>query len=285
LQEDSIRVSYYQKTPSTCPVCNTIFKKEEMLTGRGRLIAKAITDELRRIYEPSKKAGEINPLIYAVTVCPECYYSAFAEDFNLINPDYLSIAKAQSVKRKSDVKLIFPVVDFKKPRNMFTGTAGYILAISCYSFHKKGVAPTFKKALSSLRAAWLFGDLDKKYPGQNYGRIKMMMYKKAMYYYELTIDYAQIGKEVIDHVKSFGPDLDKNYGFQGLLFISSLLLLKYGDRNDIEKRIQKLTDAKRIISKIFGLGNKSKEKPTHILELSKDVYKKINKEIEDLGGK
>ncbi len=281
-KDTQVRVSYYLKNPLTCPVCGNEFKKEEMLTGRGRLITKDITDELRRTYEPSKKAGELFPLIYPVTVCPACYYSAYIDDFQNINKGHIHIALSQRVKRAHDIKLIFPILDFIKPRNIFTGTASYILAISCYSFHQKECAPTFKKALSSLRAAWLFNDLDDRYPGQNYNLLKIMMYKKAIGFYERVIEYAQTGAERIDNVKNFGPDLDKNYGFHGLLFISSLLLYKYGDDEDREERIAKLQNAKRIISRIFGSGKSSKSKPSYIIDHSKDLYEQINAKIAEL---
>jgi uncharacterized protein (DUF2225 family) len=277
-----VKVSFYLKNPLTCPVCGTVFKKEEMLTGRGRLITKDINDELRRLYEPSKKVGEVFPLIYPVTVCPSCYYSAYSDDFPNIKVDYIEMALSQKVKRQHDIKLIFPIVDFNKPRNIFTGTASYILAVSCYSFHPKESAPTFKKALSALRAAWLFNDLERKYPNQNYEKVGLLMYRKAMEFYEQSIEYAQTGKERIDNIKHFGPDLDKNYGFQGLLYMGSILVYKYGEDPDPESRISKLESAKRTISRIFGSGKSSKSKPSFILDRSKELYDEITEKIEEL---
>jgi len=280
--ETEVKISYYLKNPVNCPVCGASFRKEEMLSGGGRLIAKDITDELRRNYQPSKKVGDVYPLNYPVEVCPECLYSAYIEDFYHIKEKYLSMALSQKTKRRLNIKLIFPIIDFTKPRNLFTGAASYILAVSCDSFHGKESAPTFKKALSSLRAAWLFNDLHKKYPDQNYDRLKYMMYRKAMIYYEKTVMYAQTGAERIDAVKNFGPDLDKNYGFQSVLFLSTLLLYKYGSEGTPEEQIEKLKRAKRIISKIFGSGKSSREKPSFILETSKDLYARITKKIEGL---
>ncbi|MBN2324430.1 MAG: DUF2225 domain-containing protein [Spirochaetes bacterium] len=279
-----VRVSYYLKNPITCPVCGDVFKKEEMLTGRGRLIARQTTDELRRTYEPSKKVRELNPLIYPVTVCPSCYYSAYPEDFPSIVKEHTGIALSQKTKRIHDISLFFPIVDFRRPRNLFTGAASYILAVGCYSFMPKDRAPSFKKGLSALRAAWLFGDLEDKYPGQNFGKLKRLLYCKAADFYERTIAYSQTGEERIESVKHFGPDLDKNYGFQGILFIASLLLFKYGQSSDTEERAHKLESAKRTISRIFGSGKSSKSKPSQILDLSKDLYEMIGTEIERLKG-
>jgi len=281
---EGVRVSYYLKNPITCPVCDALFKKEEMLTGRGRLIARSTTDELRRTYEPSKKAGELNPLIYPVTVCPSCYYAAYPDDFSSITREYTGIALSQKTKRAHDISLLFPIVDFRRPRNLFTGTASYILAVGCYSFMQKDRAPSFKKGLSALRAAWLFCDLEKKYPGQNYDRLKLLMYRKAAGFYERTIAYSQTGQERIESIKHLGPDLDKNYGFQGILFIASLLLYKYGQSPDSEERVKKLENAKRTISRIFGSGKSSKSKPSQILDISKDLYEMIGTEVERLKG-
>jgi len=278
-----LKVSYYLKNSLSCPVCRGQFKKEEMFSGGGRLIAGDINDELRRSYLPSKKVGEMYPLIYPVTVCPECLYAAYSEDFPLVKEKNKPAALSQKIKRQRDIKLVFPIVDFKKPRNLFTGAASYLLAVSSYSFLGRETAPTFKKGLSCLRAAWLFDDLNKKYPGQNYDRIKLILYKKAMSYYEKTVYIAQTGEERIDSVKIFGPDLDKNYGFQGVLFISTLLMFKYGDEESTEERIAKLEGAKRIISKVFGSGKSSKSKPSFILDTSKDLYEKLNEKIAELG--
>lgn len=280
----AVKASYFLKNPLTCPVCGTVFRKEEMLTGRGRLIARSTTEELRRTYEPSKKVGELYPLIYPVTVCPSCYYSSYSEDFSAIKQEYIGVALSQKTKREHDIKLLFPIVDFRRPRNLFSGTASYLLAVSSYSFAPKDRAPAFKKGLSCLRSAWLFEDLDRKYPGQNYDRLKLLMCRKAVGFYERAIAFSQTGEERIETVKHFGPDLDKNYGFEGVLFISSLLLYKYGESEDTESRILKLEYAKRTISRIFGSGRTSKSKPSQILDLSKDLYEQIGTEIERLKG-
>jgi uncharacterized protein (DUF2225 family) len=282
MAEQALKVSYYLKNPVLCPLCKTMFKKEELLSGGGRLIAKDITDELRRKYQPSKKFGEVNPLNYPITVCPNCLYAAYGEDFSQFPGENVPAALSQKVKREQDIRLVFPALDFTQPRDLETGTASYMLAIGSYSFHHMEVAPTFKKGLSALRCAWLLGDLHEKYPGQNYNRIAELMYLKAVEYYEQSIGYAQNGKERIDGIKNFGPDLDKNYGFQGVLYMYTLLLFKYGRSDAVDERINKLTAAKRIISKVFGSGKSSKSKPSFILEISKELYEKVSEKVEEL---
>jgi uncharacterized protein (DUF2225 family) len=282
MAEPGMKISFFLKNSIRCPVCGTEFKKEEMLSGRGRLITKNLTDELRRIYEPSKKAGEIFPLVYPVVVCPECLFATYHEDFQTIKPDMITAAFSQRVKREFEVKSIFPGIDFRQLRDLRTGAGSYVLAIGSYSFIDKEYAPTFKKGLSSLRAAWVFDDLQKKYPGRNYDRLKLMMYRKAIGYYDRSIKYGPTGEEGIDSIKSFGPDLDKNYGYSGFLFISSLLMFKYGDKSDKEERIAKLQNAKRIVSRVFGTGKSSKSLPSFILDNSKDLYEKIGEQVKEL---
>ena len=77
-------VTYFSKEELTCPICDSHFNGEEMRMGGGRLSAGELTDELRRRYQPTQKYGKVNPLLYPITVCPNCLYAA--DDF-----DYLSI--------------------------------------------------------------------------------------------------------------------------------------------------------------------------------------------------
>ena len=282
--EKEMKISYYLKNPIICPLCTTAFKREELLSGGGRLIAADLTDELRRIYEPSKKYGDIFPLSYPITVCPECYYATYHEDFLLIPPKHRPMALSQKVKRIHEVRMIFPVLDFTRPRDLVSGAASYLLSLASYSFHTWECAPTFKKGLSALRAAWTFEDLHKRDKNQGFDRFRDIMYRKAMDYYEKSIAYSQNGHEHIDGIKNFGPDLDKNYGYQGVLYMSTLLLYKYGSDEKREERIEKLTGAKRVISKVFGSGRSSKSKPSFILDISKELYEKVGEKVEELKG-
>ena len=52
---EELKISYFEKNPRTCPVCNKEFYHEMLLTGGGRLIAGNLRDDLRRTYEKSKK--------------------------------------------------------------------------------------------------------------------------------------------------------------------------------------------------------------------------------------
>jgi hypothetical protein len=73
-------------------------------------------------------------------------------------------------------------------------------------------------------------------------------------------------------LKSFGPDVDKNYGFDGVLYLAALLELKFGSKNDPVKRKEHLTYHRRSLAKMFGLGKSSKNKPGPLLEHARNLY-------------
>ncbi|MBP5752883.1 MAG: DUF2225 domain-containing protein, partial [Treponema sp.] len=80
-------------------------------------------------------------------------------------------------------------------------------------------------------------------------------------------------------VSNFGPDIDKNYGYDGVIYITGLLEYKYGQKKDLELRLKRLDEHKKAIARIFGLGKSSKEKPGPLLELAKSLYDKLGKEL------
>ena len=84
-------------------------------------------------------------------------------------------------------------------------------------------------------------------------------------------------------MKILGPDIDKDYGYDGVLYLNGLLDLLYGPKEDKEKRIKNLTTAKRYVAKIFGMGRASKKKPSALLDQARELYESINKELEQAG--
>jgi uncharacterized protein (DUF2225 family) len=74
-------------------------------------------------------------------------------------------------------------------------------------------------------------------------------------------------------MKTLGPDIDKDYGYDGVLYLNGLLDLLYGPREDKEKRIKDLTTAKRYVAKIFGMGRASKKKPSALLDQARNCMK------------
>ena len=279
---DTKKTTFFSKNPIMCPVCDTSFYKEDLLSGGGRLIAGELTEELHRTYEPSKKYGELYPLVYAVLVCPSCYYAAYQQDFHEVREEFIERLKEETDKRVQSVSLVFKDLDFTNYRGLKEGAASYFLAIMCYDLLDRHYSPTFKRALSALRAAWLLDSLHRKAFGENYDYLSRLFYRKARFFYIQSVEMAQNGQEPLEAKVNFGPDLDKNYGYDGLLYITGLLEYRYGPRQNREKRLKSLENAKRIVSKLFGTGKASKSKPSAILDKARELYDEMNKEIRQL---
>lgn len=278
--EESSRISFFAKNDTVCPVCGAKFKREELLTGRGRLIAGNLTDELRRNYEPSPKFGEVYPLIYTVSVCPQCYFAAYPSDFSPLPKGGAAAQLEEGTEaRVKGIEIIFPDLDFRTTRSLQEGIASYSLAITCYDAFPKESNPAIRQGISALRAAWLCGDLHRVYPGENYDYLSEVFYRKARFFYSLALQYDQDGTQNLALAGNLGPDLDKNYGYEGLLYLSGLLEYKYGTGDDPELRRKNLEYSKRALAKIFGMGRASKKKPSAILDKSKDLYNTISAEL------
>ncbi|HOJ50052.1 MAG TPA: DUF2225 domain-containing protein [Spirochaetota bacterium] len=289
--EDKKKISFFSKNETTCPVCNYSFKREEMLTGRGRLIAKDITPELRRTYEENTKFGEVHPLAYFITVCPACWYASPQRDFNNISPNNIDLVSNLIEYRRKIIQEIFApiIIDFEQERNLYSGAASYILSISCYSFFPPKESPTIKKGISSLRAAWLFGDMaakvlkeNKKELYERFLKIQEIMYEKARNYYNSAYDLALKGKEKLDGV-DLGPDIDKNYGYDGFIYIMNYLNYKMSYKEeDIVKKAEIYREIKKTIGKIFGIGKASKEKPGPLLNIVRDLYDEVSSHLQEI---
>ncbi len=281
--EKNPSITFYSKDQTQCPICNAKFKREELLSGGGRMIAGNLTDELRRLYEPSAKFGEIHPLVYTMTVCPKCHYSAFPQDFCVLDKESLNKIYEHMQARYESTKRLFSKLSYTGSRTLAEGAASYYLALLCYEDVDPKFSPTIKQGVCALRAAWLFAELGVKYPEENYGYISDLLYRKANFFYRRAIELESTGKEMIASLKSFGPDLDKNYGYDGVLYLSALLELKYGPRNDMARRVEILAYHRRSLAKMFGLGKSSKSKPGPLLELARSLYDRLVAELEGSG--
>jgi len=278
-EDRELKVSFISKKGYSCPACGDVFHKEELLSGGGRLIAGALTMELHRLFEPSAKYGEVYPLVYHAVVCPECWFASQEADFPNLPEARRGDALKDRDRRKSDTRLIFPDTDFSQPRTLVEGAASQYLVLRCYDFYGKTTSPTIKQGLAAIRTAWLLDDLDRKLPGQHYDWLATLFRKKAEYFYFEALTREQNGKEPMSGLKSFGPDLDKNYSYEGMLYMCAYLRYKYGPSHNDEERKASLEDARRTIAKLFGMGRKSKDKPGAFLELARKVYDTINAEL------
>jgi uncharacterized protein (DUF2225 family) len=278
--EKELKVSFLSKKEYECPVCGARFHKEELLSGGGRLIAGPMTEELHRLYEPSAKYGEIFPLIYQATVCPECWFAAMDQDFMELDGGGLMEAQNDREDRIRDVRRLLGNLDFSSPRDLAEGAASQYLVARCYGYFGKNFSPTIKQGLASLRAAWLFDDLDKRNPHQHYDWLATLFRRKAQFLYNEAIRREQSGRETLSAMKSFGPDTDKNYAYEGVLYLCAYLRYKFGPSEPEQRRLS-LEEARRTIAKIFGMGKSSREKPGPLLDRARQIYDSINRELNE----
>ena len=236
---------------------------------------------MRRLYQPSAKYGEIFPCIYHLTVCPKCLFTTFPQDFSIIDKEFALSLFKDVEKRYTLAKQLFRSFDFSKCRTLAEGALSYYLALNCYEAFDTRFSPRIKQAICAIRAAWLFSELDKKNKSENYGYVSSMLYKKATFLYRYAIDLETTGKEMIAGLKSFGPDIDKNYGYDGVIYMGALLEYKYGPREDAETRHKRMEYQKFALAKMFGLGKSSKEKPGPLLEASRALYDNLKMELKE----
>ncbi|WP_445435759.1 DUF2225 domain-containing protein [Candidatus Borreliella tachyglossi] len=279
------KISYFTKYEIECPLCSCKFRKEDLLTGSGRLISGQLKVDLKREYVKNEKYGDIYPRVYSIVVCPDCYLAAFPNEFNAISFANNKVKQLliSCEQNRKEIKSIFEDdLNFNKPRSLKEGAASYILAMMCYEYLDKAHNPTLNKAKCAIRSAWIFEDLHNENPNQNYNYLQKIFYYKAAYLYKLTIEKEQDNSEPITAEAVFGPDTDKNYGYDSALYLSGLLEYFYGNKENKEYRYNQLIEIKTILSKIAGMGKSSKEKPSILLDKIKEVYFNISKEIKNL---
>ena len=281
MEEKKLVSTFIAKTDTECPVCGHLFRKEEMMTGGGRLNAGDLTNELRRLYIPSKKYGEINPLIYYITICPHCFYAANNADFSEISDTIKEKIALEREERETELLKILPGLDFSASRSLIEGVASYYYALKAVDSFPASMSPSIKGGIYSLRAAWLCNDLHAKNPSENYDYLASIFYRKSRFYYLQAIAGEQDGSETMSGLKNLGPDLDKNYGYDGVLYIAAFLEYKFCSTEDPHKRKASLENAKKTIARIFGMGKASKNKPAAILENSKILFEKIKNELKE----
>lgn len=271
-------VSFLSKHIITCPACETTFQKEELQTGRGRINAGDLTIELRRLYIPTQKYGVVNPLIYPILVCPSCLYAGFSNDFQKTPSEAIQNIQAEEENRHALIKNVFgTTIDFTANRDTVSGLAAYLLSYAS-TIHLPPIAsPTAKRGLFSLRAAWLAEDLHISQKMDHFKELRDAFYYQAFINYESCLD-KQIRKiEPFDGFVWMGPDVDANFGYDGLLYIISYLIMKHIDSFPPEEKIIKIGNVKRVLSKVFGIGKSTKNKPSILISNSKNLYIKAGK--------
>jgi uncharacterized protein (DUF2225 family) len=275
------KISFFQKADTVCPACQTKFKREELRVGGGRLIAGPLGNDLRRYYEASKKFGDVYPLVYFVMTCPSCYYSALGTDFLNPDPAALDAIRLEASARKQAVATIFPDLDWKSPHTLKEGAAGYFLAVMCYQHGTAEFTPTIRCGICALRAAWCFADLHRRFSSENFDYLEKIFYHQARFFYSQAVEREQNGEEPVNAAMNFGPDVDNNFGFDGVMYLTGFLEYNFGSQQNAELREKSLGSARRAIARLVGLGKSSKSKPSALLEKSKDLHKLIGDEIKE----
>ena len=135
-----------------------------------------------------------------------------------------------------------------------------------------------------MRAAWLAVHLHYENPNENYDYLARILYRKAGYFYSRAIELNDSAEQSLTHaaIVNYGPDVDHNFGMDGAIYLASMLNYKYGQRSDLDLRMDRLQEAKVMVSRLVGTGRSSQSKPTVILNHGRDLYSKIDKEIKSL---
>ncbi len=273
------KISFYAKEATRCPVCDASFRREELFSGR--VNADELTDELHRTYKPLHAYGDVYPLCYEIEVCPACFYAAFRADFMPMAVKAGSVLQDRIEYRVEEVQRIFSGLDYQGARGLLEGAASYYLAMLCYEHAGKDFSPTIKSAMCAIRSAWLCNDLHRKSPNENWDYVAGLFYRKARFFYRLAIELEQSGKEVYSAQRNLGPDTDKNYGHEGVVYMFSILELKYGPKEDHAARREHLASAKIAVARMFGLGKKTKSKPGPLLDKARELYERLKTELQD----
>ena len=281
---ETAKVSFYAKNKTVCPVCSAEFYKENLLSGGGRMNAGNLTPEMHRIYEPTQKYGKIYPLIYPVTVCPTCLTAAFEKDFTEIDTKTVIRLEDSKEDRLSSIDKLFPGLDFTQQRGLKEGIASYILAMISYDSFPVESVPTFRQALATLRASWLCRYMDQENKGDNYDYLARVFYRKSAFFYRRVVDNEQTGQESIENVGNFGPDIDNNYGYDGVIYLAGYLEYSYGQKEDARVRLERLKSSLTVISRIVGMRKSSKSKPSALVDNAIELHGQIKKEIKKLEG-
>ena len=277
-----MKVSYTSSDKTVCPICEYEFFREEMHGGRGRIVADTLTQELRYTYKPSQKYGTVNPLLYPITVCPNCMYASHKMDFTKVTSRAKeNIVRTQNI-RKTSLERVLPVINFSKPRGLPEGIAAYYYALLCYQYCPAEQSPTFKQGLLCLRIAWLCVDSHQVDSDANWNVMAHTFYRKARYFYRLAWEKNESEDEPFLTDFNLGPSIDKNFGVDGVRYLVSYLEFQWGPKNDVDIRKRNLQSAKEHLSYIFGIGTSARSSVQDILTNAQNLYSAISAELSNL---
>lgn len=277
--------SFFLKKALHCPVCEHEFQREVLRTGQGRLISLFMRPDLRRVYKFSDKYGEVLPLIYNAVVCPKCYFAALNEDFE--KKDHLNIeaAKENTKLRKDLAKELFPnlSIDFSKVRDLKHGLLSFFLAANGYNFFDGNGYVFAKKGFSFLRGTWCCLDIDEKGEEKGFDKLAIHFRYQAFLAYRQALKSMYEAKGRFGEITHYGPDLDTNYGYNGFIYVycyHSIYFLSLLPR--VADKYKELNSTQIYLSKVFGFGKSSRDKPSPLLDAARDLYDTIRSELQKL---
>lgn len=274
-------ITFFSRNSIKCPLCRHSFQKEELQTGRGRINAGLLTNELRRSYIPTQKYGAVNPLLYPLAVCPNCYFSGMPSDFQKL-PETEGYDPEKDNRQLAIKKIFGKSIDFSQPRDIVSGLASYILGFMSTTHLDKNSSPTARRGLYSLRAAWLASDLYDKTKLKHFEDLKEELYRQALFNYELALDRQLKSVEPFDGFIWMGPDVDANFGYDGIIYVISILMFKQLSFAGKNEQVKKLELIKRNLSRIFGIGKKNRDKPEVLIDYTRALYFQINDILKNL---
>ena len=104
-----------------------------------------------------------------------------------MDPDDADKIFEHSERRHKNCEEIFPYYNLKHERTLYDGTAMYYLALQTYDDMGAYTLPTMKKAILTLRLAWLTAEINQHCSGHNFDLISKMFYSKALFFYQQAV--------------------------------------------------------------------------------------------------
>jgi uncharacterized protein (DUF2225 family) len=182
-----------------CPACNAVFNTPRVRPSA--LKVKASEPDFHKVYE------DLNPLLYAVTVCPECNYGARNDDFDdktlEYHPEIVKLAGAIKDSKKN--------INFQQVKELDVETAvrKHLLAIT-FAKHYKPEDPLTIAGLY-MHISWMYREMGDK--------------DKDIEYIKLALEY---------YVKTFekGTHIPEKIGVPGIMYLAGELNRMLGNYND-----------------------------------------------------
>ncbi len=182
-----------------CPACDAVFKTPRVKPSV--LKVKSSEPDFHKVYE------DINPLLYAVTVCPECNYGARNDEFDdktlEYHPEILKMARAIKESKKN---IDFPQT---KETDVETAVKKHLLAIM-FAKHYKPEDPLTIAGLY-MHLAWMYREQGNNEKDREY-------LKPALEYYIKTFEK--------------GSHIPEKIGVPGIMYLAGELNRMFGNYNE-----------------------------------------------------